>query len=299
MNAPANRDFFISYTSQNQSWAEWVAWELEEAGYTTVLQAWDFTPGGGFVSAMHEATQNTERTIALLSAAYAESAMASAEWQEAWRRDRSGDSGALLVFRVEDCDRPGLLAQIVSIDLFGVDKTIARSRLLRAVKRGRAKPDLPPGFPGVDAPIAEPTFPGRLVPSDFSSAMAAGGPPSFDNPYAVAFAWWSAVIDLDESALERVVTPESIGMWDVQQLADRTELNGLTTGVHKPVFDVAYVKLMDNAPQGDGPHRVVGGWLPMDAMVISLVFRPELGGWRVHAVGLPQDPDSLPRTWRP
>jgi TIR domain len=37
-------DFFVSYTAADQEWAEWIAWQLEEAGYRTVLQAWDFRP---------------------------------------------------------------------------------------------------------------------------------------------------------------------------------------------------------------------------------------------------------------
>jgi hypothetical protein len=36
------KDFFISYNSADKGWAEWIAWQLEEAGYTTILQAWDF-----------------------------------------------------------------------------------------------------------------------------------------------------------------------------------------------------------------------------------------------------------------
>jgi len=32
-------NFFISYNSADRQWAEWIAWQLEEAGYTTVLQA--------------------------------------------------------------------------------------------------------------------------------------------------------------------------------------------------------------------------------------------------------------------
>jgi hypothetical protein len=38
------RDFFISYTALNRPWAEWIAVQLEQAGYSTVLQAWDFQP---------------------------------------------------------------------------------------------------------------------------------------------------------------------------------------------------------------------------------------------------------------
>jgi hypothetical protein len=28
------KDFFVSYTRVDREWAEWVAWELQEAGYT-------------------------------------------------------------------------------------------------------------------------------------------------------------------------------------------------------------------------------------------------------------------------
>ena len=37
------KDFFISYTTADKAWAEWIAWHLEEAGYSTVVQA--CTPG--------------------------------------------------------------------------------------------------------------------------------------------------------------------------------------------------------------------------------------------------------------
>ena len=47
------KDFFISYTKADQSWAEWIAWQLENVGgYTTVIQAWDFHAGSNFISAM-------------------------------------------------------------------------------------------------------------------------------------------------------------------------------------------------------------------------------------------------------
>ena len=42
-------DFFISYNKADRQWAEWIAWELEEAGYTMVLQDWDFRPVGDLV----------------------------------------------------------------------------------------------------------------------------------------------------------------------------------------------------------------------------------------------------------
>jgi TIR domain len=41
-----HKDFFISYSHADHRWAEWIAWQLEEAGYSTILQAWDFQTGG-------------------------------------------------------------------------------------------------------------------------------------------------------------------------------------------------------------------------------------------------------------
>ena len=48
-------DFFISYTAADRAWAEWIAWQLEDADYSTVLQAWDFKSGSNFVEKMQTA----------------------------------------------------------------------------------------------------------------------------------------------------------------------------------------------------------------------------------------------------
>jgi hypothetical protein len=290
------RNFFISYTAVDREWAEWIAWELEEAGYTTILQAWDFTPGSHFVTAMHLATQITERTIAVLSRAYPESAFSEQEWQAAWAEDPSGIERKLLVLRIEDCPRPGLLGQVVSEDLFGVGKEMARTRLLTAVQEGRRKPPMPPQFPGEEPPATEPEFPG-LVPGDFDEAMAAGGPMTPDNPYAVAFAFWHAALNENYDDLERVITPESRGQWDLADIRTRTEGSGIATGVYKPRYDVAYVKLISNVGDEEEPIQALRNPLPAKARIISLVYRPELGGWRVYGVGHPVDSTDLPRSY--
>ena len=67
-------DFFVSYTSVDRAWAEWIAWQLEAEGYQVVVQAWDFRPGGDFVQQMHQAVQEAKQTIAVLSPAYLTSA---------------------------------------------------------------------------------------------------------------------------------------------------------------------------------------------------------------------------------
>jgi len=61
------KDFFVSFNKADRRWAKWIAWQLEAAGYTVIFQSWDFAPGDNFVLKMHEAVENSERTIAVLS----------------------------------------------------------------------------------------------------------------------------------------------------------------------------------------------------------------------------------------
>ncbi len=103
----AQVDFFISYTAADRAWAEWIASQLEAAGFTTVLQAWDFRPGSDFVHQMQQATQRADRTIAVLSPAYFGSRFGEAEWRVAFRKDPTGESGVLVPVRVEECDPRG------------------------------------------------------------------------------------------------------------------------------------------------------------------------------------------------
>ena len=91
------KDFFISYNSADRLWAEWIAWHLEEAGYTTVLQAWDFPPGANFVLEMHKATVEARRTIAVLSPDYLAAHFPQSEWAAALAKDsyeQGSDVGA-------------------------------------------------------------------------------------------------------------------------------------------------------------------------------------------------------------
>src|SRR5262245_21408390 len=160
-------DFFISYTRVDLPWAEWIAWQLEAAGYTTVLQAWDFRPGTNFALAMQHAAAESERTIAVLSPAYLRSGFTAAEWAAAFARDPTGTQGLLLPVRIHDCELQGLLPQIVYVDLVGLDAQDAREALLAGVQRQRAKPTRAPGSPGPRPRpgTMPPLFPGAGPPS--------------------------------------------------------------------------------------------------------------------------------------
>jgi hypothetical protein len=141
------KDFFISYTGNDLTWAEWVAWVLEEAGYSVVIQAWDFRVGGNFVLDMQKATE-ANRTIAVLSSLYLQKPFPQSEWAAAFAQDPTSINRKLIPVRVEDCNPTGLLGQIVYVDVFNCDETEAQQRLLAAVKDGRMKPEQRPAFPG-------------------------------------------------------------------------------------------------------------------------------------------------------
>jgi hypothetical protein len=151
--------FFISYNHADEAWAEWIAWQLEAAGYSTTVQAWDFGPGSNFVLEMQRATAEAERTIAVVSPDFLKSPYTAPEWAAAFAQDPSAQERKLIPVRVRPCQADGLLAPLVRIDLVGLDETAAAAALLSGIRLGRAKPSSPPAFPGNQAD-PEPPFPG-------------------------------------------------------------------------------------------------------------------------------------------
>jgi formylglycine-generating enzyme required for sulfatase activity len=158
----AEHDFFISYTKADLRWAEWIAWHLEEAGFKTVLQAWDFRPGSNFVLEMQKAAQKAQRTVMVLSPDYLNSLYTQPEWTAAFAKDPTGEKGILVPVRVRPCDLEGMLPQIIYIDLVELEEKAAREALLMGIERGRLKPTSAPAFPpsGMQAVDKQPKFPG-------------------------------------------------------------------------------------------------------------------------------------------
>ncbi|NLV71153.1 MAG: toll/interleukin-1 receptor domain-containing protein [Actinobacteria bacterium] len=160
--------YFISYTGVDESWATWIAAELEEAGHQTIVQAWDFRPGMNFVLAMSEALK-ADYTIAVLSPAYVAATFTGPEWAAAFAADPSGRTRKLIPVRVESLDLSGLLKDIVYIDLLDKHEKQAREALMSGITEGRAKPRNVP-FPGKTHPV----FPGSA--SAAASATEAAVP---------------------------------------------------------------------------------------------------------------------------
>jgi len=178
MTLPDKSDFLVSYTSPDRAWAEWIAWQLESAGFTTSVLAWDFLPGRSFAQAISDATGRAERTLVVLSPAFFESRYTGAEWAAVFATNQVGVERILPV-RVRASTPPGLLDAITYLDLVGLDESSARDQLLATVQASRAtsarlplRPDqtsersAAPGFPDdapsiFNAPHMAGTFVGR------------------------------------------------------------------------------------------------------------------------------------------
>ena len=83
-------------------------WVLEEAGYTTIVQQWDFRPGHNFAELMDTTIQTSERTIAVLSSEYLKSDFAKSEWLAAFAADQ--------FVQIRDRPNPALVHQSVNPD---------------------------------------------------------------------------------------------------------------------------------------------------------------------------------------
>lgn len=137
------KDFFISYNKADEDNATWIAWQLEEVGYTVIIQAWDFK-GKNFVLEMDNAAKNANQTIAVLSPDFLNSRYTAPEWAAAFVQDPTGSQRKLILVRVKSVEIAGLLTAIDYIDLVGIDPKLAKQKLLQGVEGKRVKPTTEP-----------------------------------------------------------------------------------------------------------------------------------------------------------
>lgn len=138
------KTFFISYNKHDRQVAEWIAYELEEAGYGVIIQAWDFK--ANWIHEMDNAMQTCSRTIAVLSPHYVNAEYTFTEWANAFKDDAKGTQDKLVTIRVADFEPGGILGQLVYVDFVDKTEEEARDLLLKRVKGMRLKPSAKPPF---------------------------------------------------------------------------------------------------------------------------------------------------------
>ncbi|MEU4560089.1 FxSxx-COOH system tetratricopeptide repeat protein [Actinoplanes sp. NPDC023936] len=148
--AAGNRriDVFISYAGPDRPWANWAAQQLERAGMSVELTAWDWSAGDNFVLRMNDALGRADRVLALYSAAYfAPDRFTTDEWVAVLAAPPDERGRRLVPVRVEEVTPPPILRAVTYRDVFGLPEQRARQVLLEAVT-GRARPSGDVRFPG-------------------------------------------------------------------------------------------------------------------------------------------------------
>jgi TIR domain-containing protein/tetratricopeptide repeat protein/NB-ARC domain-containing protein len=149
-----NTDFFSRHAGRDTAWAEWLAWQLQQAGYGVELDVWDWAPGEDFVARMQAALESADRVLAVCTEAYFASVYGGAELRAAFVR-QAKDVGRIVPVLVEPVTLPPLYAPLIRLDLTGLDEAAAAARLRARLAAGR--PIVPPPFPrGFAAPSDRP-----------------------------------------------------------------------------------------------------------------------------------------------
>jgi tetratricopeptide (TPR) repeat protein len=121
-------DFFVSHADADTQWAEWIAAELERAGYKVIVKTWDFRPGENSLARLDEALAACRHTLCVLSPDYVDSEVAART--AAHHQDLQGKERALIPVRVKDCAVPPLMGPYIQVDLSGTEDEEEARRLL-------------------------------------------------------------------------------------------------------------------------------------------------------------------------
>ncbi len=141
------KDYFVSYNTKDERWAEWISWQLEELGYSVIMQRWDFNIGSNFVLEMERAINYSKKIILVLSEEFMASQFTPAEWASFFARDPTGSKRLIIPIRVKECKPVGLISQIVYLDFVGKAETQCKDVLKKLHNGGRNKPLSEPEFP--------------------------------------------------------------------------------------------------------------------------------------------------------
>ena len=124
-------DFCISHAGKDTAWAEWLAWQLQQASYTVELAVWDWALGEDFIARMQSALERTDRLLAVCTEAYFTSTYGGAELRAAFAGSAAAQ-GRIVPVLVEPVNLPPLYAPLIYLDLTGLDEATAAARLRAA-----------------------------------------------------------------------------------------------------------------------------------------------------------------------
>lgn len=146
------KDFFISHSRADDIWADWIAQELEDAGFSVIVPNWDFHAGSNLKRHMDKAAAQTKSSIVILSPAYFNTSNTQSMRDILLGRDTVNKDYIILPVLVHEIstDLKMLLEHIKYIDLVKLldNEEEARATLLAEVRGERARPRSRTAYPG-------------------------------------------------------------------------------------------------------------------------------------------------------
>ncbi|MFF9803013.1 toll/interleukin-1 receptor domain-containing protein [Streptomyces rochei] len=111
----------MSHAGADRAWAEWVAWQLLDAGLQVELDFWDWGAGDNFILKMNAALERG-RFLALFSPVYFEpERFTTPEWTAVMAMGEK-----ITQLRVAETVVPAILRSLISRDVFGIGEEQAR-----------------------------------------------------------------------------------------------------------------------------------------------------------------------------
>jgi hypothetical protein len=159
----AGLKLFVSYTSADRDWAQWIAWTLKEAGHTTFVHEWEVGAGENIPAWMEERLGEADRMIGVFSDGYTQAIYSRSEHWAAYWNDPEGRKGFLVPVQVGPvAEWPMLAKPLKRLSLIDLHQEAAREALINFLR--------PPA-----PPIEAPRFPGAKRGDDDSATFAEGG----------------------------------------------------------------------------------------------------------------------------
>src|SRR6266849_1958835 len=126
------KDFFVSYSSADRTWAEWIDWQLKTEGYSTIFPDQGLGLGSNFAPKIDNIFKEARQVIAVISPHYLNALYGQLEWAVVLRQEATREHGNLVLVQVRECRQAlkSLISPIRFIDLVEQDESVARERLL-------------------------------------------------------------------------------------------------------------------------------------------------------------------------
>ena len=148
-------DFFVSYNSADAERAGWIAHQLKAAGFSVRFAPWELKVGDNIAAWMTEATDDSDRMIAVCSPDYFDPKARYSEMERLgflWA-DPGKFAGSIINVVARPVQLPKLFRPFMRIDLTGCEEAQAQSRLIGAITGGGHVP----AFASVPTDAVQPT----------------------------------------------------------------------------------------------------------------------------------------------